>query len=326
MASTATKTTSTSTTTIKTDASSTLIGPLTTTFSPPSSCFNYFLPTSVDPTGVTSWWLNLGPLKTADCLPPGWGASAWYSPAVCPTGYAAIVDKIVNSETQAVCCPNFDGQTYTTRSQPDNSADFAYWHSTERCYSLQTTGTSLINVTRPALDDATTSESTKVMTSGELVNAFGISVRWKDGDLATAPATVSATPTATSSSESSSSPISASNTGLSSGAKAGIGVGVAIGAIAIIAFALAFFFLQRKKRKAAAVPAGQPYMGGPGYYAPVYEQPSHMDELAAARQKAATAYYKPELSGDAVNTMQSPQPAELHARTTPVEIDGGNAR
>lgn len=99
-----------------------------------------------------------------------------------------------------------------------------------------------------------------------LINAYGISIRWKEGDF---PASASATPTATQSSN------AAAGDGLSSGAKAGVGVGVSLAALLVIGLAIAFFFFRRKKRQGARVLSSQDqqYMGNAGYadYAPTYQ-------------------------------------------------------
>ncbi|RAL03860.1 uncharacterized protein BO80DRAFT_442435 [Aspergillus ibericus CBS 121593] len=79
--------------------------PLTTTFTPPSTCLhNEWLVSS-----STKTWMNLGPAHTAECLPSGWQISSYYSPGLCPSGYQIAASGIVYdgtvTETAATCCP-----------------------------------------------------------------------------------------------------------------------------------------------------------------------------------------------------------------------------
>lgn len=125
-------------------AQPTLIGALTTTFTPPTTCF---LTTAIIATydgegfdNARLWDAGLGMAATVyrispnigtACYPPGYNASDWvlqggyYSPGICPSGYTlaftegetmsdwSISNAPVTSRTWGVCCPfgfSTDGQ------------------------------------------------------------------------------------------------------------------------------------------------------------------------------------------------------------------------
>jgi hypothetical protein len=80
--------------------------PLTTTFTPPSSCLSGFY--NLEGTG----WV-LGPPFATECLPPGYATTIYYSPGICPSGYISLTET-VNFETSSnsgiqesvvTCCP-----------------------------------------------------------------------------------------------------------------------------------------------------------------------------------------------------------------------------
>ncbi|KAL4779165.1 hypothetical protein BJX76DRAFT_352043 [Aspergillus varians] len=216
---------------------STLIGPLETTFVPPSTCISdVWQPNSTSPEGTSWLWLNLGPIITSECLPSGWGPSAYYSPARCPSGYSANSVYTVDSETRAVCCPSNGETTYSLRPP---SASTNLWYATELCQTQPSSGTTSFPLTVDAGGGLILTTSAAVERHG-LINAYGISIRWKESDF---PASTSATPTATDTPESSQN----EGNGLSGGAKAGIGVGVSVGALLVLGIAVAFFLFRPRK-------------------------------------------------------------------------------
>ena len=84
--------------------------PLTTTFTPPRSCFDIhtLLP---DESPETEIQLLMGPLSDAsECFPPGFTRGTTYSPGVCPKGYADVqsVERPAHGSTEifAHCCPS----------------------------------------------------------------------------------------------------------------------------------------------------------------------------------------------------------------------------
>ncbi|KLJ12798.1 hypothetical protein EMPG_12202 [Blastomyces silverae] len=92
------------------DTYRTLRGPLTTTFTPPSSCA-----TEVRTTNIGGW-PDLqqgceGPGGGDDCCPPDWARGRYFSPGVCPSGYLActLSSSAQRVETTINCCPpSFD--------------------------------------------------------------------------------------------------------------------------------------------------------------------------------------------------------------------------
>ncbi|KAI0111598.1 hypothetical protein F4814DRAFT_361095 [Daldinia grandis] len=83
----------------------TSLGPLTTTFSPPSSCFppNPYSDT-VDGTKI----YKIGTVSADDgCLPPDWVVNGYYSPGVCPRGYTAVCEAPGENVATTVCCPYY---------------------------------------------------------------------------------------------------------------------------------------------------------------------------------------------------------------------------
>ncbi|KAL4932994.1 uncharacterized protein BDV17DRAFT_287357 [Aspergillus undulatus] len=221
--------------------------PLTTTFTPPDSCIsNLWLGST---SGKT--WMNLGPISRSECLPSGWQKTDYYSPGICPTGYAiaasgTVIDGSV-TETAATCCPTLDGHKYSTRPAESSTVSESIdclWSpgpdiTTEFVYSW--TGA-----------DGSTSSSDTALSSEDHINAYGVYIRWQSSDFST-PASNTATTTTTSAAATSSetSTDSSSSSGLSTGAKAGIGVGVAVGAILAVT-ALVLFFIRRRHSSRSA--------------------------------------------------------------------------
>ena len=78
---------------------------LTTIFTPSPSCLSdlYFYQ-------PTDFYISLGPPSTSDCLPSGWALSGYFSPGICPSGYAIACSSLNSlgslTETVATCCPS----------------------------------------------------------------------------------------------------------------------------------------------------------------------------------------------------------------------------
>ena len=67
-----------------------LVGPLTTTFTPPAQCSSSMGVTSLLPTGI----IAQGPFNLQECYPSGYQpASIFYSPGVCPSGYTPACSR-----------------------------------------------------------------------------------------------------------------------------------------------------------------------------------------------------------------------------------------
>ncbi|KAI0847548.1 hypothetical protein F5Y00DRAFT_115918 [Daldinia vernicosa] len=83
----------------------TSLGPLTTTFVPPESCFPPI--PSTDTEDGTSFY-KVGTVSADDgCLPPDWVVNGYYSPGVCPYGYSAVCEAAGDNVETTVCCPYY---------------------------------------------------------------------------------------------------------------------------------------------------------------------------------------------------------------------------
>lgn len=113
------------------------LGPLTTTFTPngPDCKSTYFnivsTVTYTDTAGnaiynVGTWLLN-GPSSSAECYPGSWitdisseqQASRYYSPGVCPSGFAVMCQSLLGEDdrtTQGTCCPRCVNLSANARS------------------------------------------------------------------------------------------------------------------------------------------------------------------------------------------------------------------
>ncbi|KAH8669134.1 hypothetical protein BX600DRAFT_435636 [Xylariales sp. PMI_506] len=258
----------------------TLLGALTTTFTPPTTCnVNVYdiLATDEDCVAGTSVvacaYFQLGDqASTSACLPSAWEPStlAYFSPGVCPDGYQTACSSVVTSdgtaETQATCCP--------TGYLCQTNEGFG-WYSTDLCYwPIPSTVTFVYTSTQIGVG-----ASTITATGGgqAAINAYGVDIRWKAADFASSTTTTSSATTAsaqtsgsagtgtatstgggasTASADGQSSGASSPSTssGLSTGAQAGIGVGAAIIAIAAIIAGIVFY----RRRKARSGPHEAP--------------------------------------------------------------------
>ncbi|ORY67744.1 uncharacterized protein BCR38DRAFT_319849, partial [Pseudomassariella vexata] len=86
-------------------------GPLTTTFTAPSSCSTDLSKLyQVVTNGGEEYWAQ-GPINLGSCFPSGYGGktSEYYSPGVCPSGYKPACTgtnvKEMATETVYTCCP-----------------------------------------------------------------------------------------------------------------------------------------------------------------------------------------------------------------------------
>lgn len=235
--------------------------PLTTTFTRLPSCLSdYYWNVSNVP------FISLGPTSTPDCIPSGWAiTSQYFSPGLCPSGYKIACSSLTslgnNTETRATCCPS----SYSCQTEKRAS-----WYSTEACTISQTDlGTSVLTVTQSL--SGTTTIFTTLMTTGG-VNAYGISIRFKDRDfvstsgtgllsglltLGTAtfpiessmPLLTSLTTLPSPSSSSTSSATAGAASDLPTRAKAGIGVGVSLFVLGLVSFPVVFIRWYRRGSK-----------------------------------------------------------------------------
>jgi hypothetical protein len=256
-------------------SSATFLGSLTTTFTPPASCFS--LTALVDSTGVpfqiytggfADALLATPPFPGTNCFPsayPATGGDNWgpyFSPGVCPSGYSVASSTVDGSETRGVCCVS--GLT---------ANDFL------NCQSSVTgslTASEFVTVKPGGPFPVETGE--KVGSSLLLIGS-AIEIRWRDGG--NPPPTI---PPQTASSSTSSSSRSASEhsnpdqghtftatgstisvgigpetgnpsphaSGVSTGVKIGVGVGVAVAILLALGIVGAFYLRRRSQRLAEA--------------------------------------------------------------------------
>ncbi|GFF43202.1 hypothetical protein IFM46972_07130 [Aspergillus udagawae] len=93
------------------DTTATNVGPMTTPFTPPSSCFD------IHTRMYRTWWPQLeigceGPYGN-DCCPDKWRENVYYSPGMCPSGYygCTLPTSKQRQETTNICCPEEDTMT-----------------------------------------------------------------------------------------------------------------------------------------------------------------------------------------------------------------------
>ncbi|KAJ5608604.1 hypothetical protein N7537_005223 [Penicillium hordei] len=238
---------------------------LTITFTPPPSCTtdtcmienlsgtDYY--TTTVTTGLTGWWLNLGPTDWSTCFPSGYAQATdfYYSPGICPSGYWTAFQSAYTSsgeaaETHATCCPI----NYSVQTRSD-----LLWFTTNQCTSRHTE-LSVWTYTKGGVVSSLT-------TTADGINAKGVSIRWRASDLITVTTTSSLqtttstgirdpTATPTSTPTSTAQETYSSTSGLSTGAKAGIGVGISVGALLILAVIVLIWMLRRKAKKEGPSP------------------------------------------------------------------------
>ncbi|KAH8647670.1 hypothetical protein BX600DRAFT_475705 [Xylariales sp. PMI_506] len=229
---------------------STLVGPLTTTFTPPSTCnINvYNTVSTAEVCGPSSnvhacQYYQLGDqASTSVCLPSGWDplSVAYFSPGICPDGYTTACSSTVSTsgtvETHATCCPT--GYLCQTSVEFD-------WYSTDICYWPVPSTVTFVYTQ----DVIGVGPETITATGGGLaaINAYGVNIRWKAADFVstTTSTSLSSTGLTTTSASTSQQETGTSRLGggdeLSTGAKAGIGVASAvIGILIIIAGAILY--------------------------------------------------------------------------------------
>ncbi|OJD13637.1 hypothetical protein AJ78_05918 [Emergomyces pasteurianus Ep9510] len=222
-----------------------LRGPLTTTFTPPSSCAAEVRTTDI------GGWPDLqqgceGPGGGNDCCPPDWARGRYFSPGVCPFGHLActLSSSAQRVETTINCCPpSFD------------CADDAG----SLCKRYLNTP---IALPFPS-NEATTTRTARI------VYATPIQIRFQKTDSSVVPI-----PTE-------SFKLPHARKPLSKGAKTGIAIGV-IAAVSIGIVAAVHWKTSAKKRNASA--AAIPFHGGSDDSAPLqgHMYPRPQDEQAPA--------------------------------------------
>ncbi|KAI9745287.1 MAG: hypothetical protein M1818_001567 [Claussenomyces sp. TS43310] len=245
-------------------------GPLTTVFTPPSSCLSQ-LTLTVDENYITTIFQGHDGWGDAACYPPtrtgtpnweGWGAY-YYSPGICPEGYvtactqttsqAGLNFSLPTSTHAAICCPS----GYAC-------AGTGHQCQTEISYNQILTGVWSVpdDIDYYTLDDgySTTYHSLQNLTMDFATTgvADGIPVFWRDVDVSLFPATTTTaatgtTPapttgiTRTSTASPKSTVSSTPPTGLSTGGK--VAIATVIPVVAVAALLWIFFWIRRRKQR-----------------------------------------------------------------------------
>ncbi|KAI0383215.1 hypothetical protein F5Y04DRAFT_30831 [Hypomontagnella monticulosa] len=237
---------------------STGLGALTATFTPAPECNSVvsgvvYTQTLDDGNTTTYKYHTLGPSETSKCYPPGFAPTdAFYSPAICPSGWSAGCNSIdfIGSltETRAICCP----LGYTCNTDPETAGTW----STLSCSSVCETP---ISVTVP---DVSNQQYKVTVLSHILINAAAVNIRWQRDDFIASStslptssptsSTTSPTTSPTTSSSSSPTPVSSASTTNSSPivtdtsnpsgtqSSLAIGLGVGLGSLLLIVLVAGF--------------------------------------------------------------------------------------
>ncbi|KAK4205700.1 hypothetical protein QBC40DRAFT_1403 [Triangularia verruculosa] len=268
------------------------IGPLTTTFSAPSSCSTAFSNFYEVFEGDKDSSYVQGPLFPThkDCFPSGYdpAPTKYYSPGFCPQEYTAACSSIRTSstvtETAIACCPNY-GVKYTcaTESQPESGCT-TVWQSGAGAFE-------------PIVVKNSTIVSTATVTlRGGAISAYPVQIRFQASDLSNAltpsrtaaipPATDVLLPPDTSSSSSS---------GLSSTAIIGIVVGCGLGFFILFSSLCLWCYMRRRRKQYSSQPA--PRSGAP----------SHNDDQSTRS--------RPQMSYDKASQHTAPTPSYRSQRS-----------
>ncbi|KAK5660896.1 hypothetical protein OQA88_12269 [Cercophora sp. LCS_1] len=230
----------------------TLLGPLTTTFTAPSSC-STTTPQIYQIWSGTESRYEQGPLFTSgsNCFPSGYNPAPnnYYSPGFCPHGYTAACTSLDSqtksaTETALVCCP-------TALSYTCADAGASLGCTTTLKNALAVVGVTV--VTNGVISGSTTvSESTGGFAAHSIQVRFDQAATTTPGVLPAATPPILTIPPDLLPAETNP-PAPEPRSGISTGAAIGIGVGSALGAL-IIASAVGFFFFLRWRRKRAHAP------------------------------------------------------------------------
>ncbi|QSS52583.1 hypothetical protein I7I53_08273 [Histoplasma capsulatum var. duboisii H88] len=258
--------------------------PLTTVFTPPSSCSSSWTYEGSYYNSVTGGLLiqNVFASHDFNCFPPSFEGSGRgqnqqvYSPGFCPVGYTSPAATTVNGVTTAVCCPS-DYTYYTTLTTINFYSSTTIFAG---CISEFPEGGTTTVLARTGQERLVNS----VVTGPVSMWGQPLVVQFKSADLSlftdalttSSPSTTGTTgqtssptdtrsrsatpsqaannnqPSSTSSPDSFRPSGDNASTGLSAGAKAGIGVGVA--GLALLLAALVFFIRRSRRRRNAHMP------------------------------------------------------------------------
>lgn len=238
------------------------LGPLTTAFTPPSTCFyTTAFPATVGLFDVTGAGLGFAQTQleivsnvATACYPSGYGgygdSSHYFSPGICPSGYSTGIPSTVSEETQALCCPSGFHQD-------------GNYNSCSKTLTGVLTVSAVLTRTTTGLEFYLDSLSTQFSSSTHTLEASGIPIRWRAGDLSSSDSKSSMSAgsgSALSSSDSASSTSSASNPssstssnsssgGYSTSDKIALGVGIGVGVPGALAACVTIWSKCCKQRR-----------------------------------------------------------------------------
>ncbi|KAL5353230.1 hypothetical protein ACLOAV_001265 [Pseudogymnoascus australis] len=281
------------------DSGLTLLGPLTTIFTPPATCLDLTVLSistvfktvvtvtstlsdgsavsvstiSTVTTSKTAYLEKYDYILDGSCYPPNYTTySAYYSPGRCPSAWEGVITTAQNNETTVQCCPT------------------SFTFSGELCRSSISAMTTPVVLYKNQLRvDPTPTPS--FIPEDDIVWATGIVVRYRDGDFDT-------TTTDAKTSVAKSTPETPTNTappasddsdsGLSLGGKVGLGIGIP--AAALVLAALAFFFFRRRRSAPVATVAAAPQQPSQELHA--YSQPPPQQYYQPMQQSTPAGYYE----------------------------------
>ncbi|KAK4670934.1 hypothetical protein QC764_605060 [Podospora pseudoanserina] len=291
------------------------IGPLTTTFSAPSSCAtvlsNFY---EVFEGDKESSYVQ-GPLFPThkDCFPSGYDPepTKYYSPGFCPQEYTAACSSVRTSstvtETAIACCPNY-GVEYTcaTESKPESG-----------CTTVWQGGAGEL---KPIVIKNSTIASTATVTlRGGAISAYAVQIRFQASDLSNAvsPSRTAAIPPATNVLLPPDN-TSSSSTGLSSTAIIGIAVGGGLGFFIIFSSLCLWCYMRRRRKQyAPQQKPPQPGSGAPSRYS-TRSRPHHtFYDDTNSQHTAPTPSYRSQRSHRSSSRMHHNTIPE-HAEAPPV--------
>ncbi|KAF2399312.1 hypothetical protein EJ06DRAFT_531632 [Trichodelitschia bisporula] len=278
------------------------IAPLTTRFTPPTSCATEYI---IRETAPAVTYVFVG--STSSCYPPGYLSITYYSPGICPIGYTiaeSSTQTVFNrpiTETQAYCCPTGYGvrpdSLTPSSSGCFSSINFPDATSTKVSWSVPALFRSYYT---PSPSQGTPYSAIRTAMSGTGPVQFvvtPVSIRWQATDKAVMDWLSTTMSSGRNSNSTDATPTSAlaHNTGLNTGAL----VGAIIGGLAvfglIIAGAIVFLVRRRGGQPVPsrdpefehASPAPAPYHDSQGMYSVHGASKYELDAQQAARAGVA---------------------------------------
>ncbi|KAK0748493.1 hypothetical protein B0T21DRAFT_23293 [Apiosordaria backusii] len=254
------------------------IGPLTTTFSAPSSCSTALSNFYEVFEGEKDSSYVQGPLFPThkDCFPSGYDPepTKYYSPGFCPQEYTAACSSIRTSstvtETAVACCPNY-GVEYTcaTESKPESGCTTVWQGGAGKMEPI-------------VIKNSTIASTATVTLRGGAISAYPIQIRFQASDISNAltPSRTAIIPPPTNVLLPSDITSSSSSSGLSSTAIIGIAVGGGLGFFILFSSLCLWCYMRRRRKQYSSSSGSQPSphptkSGAPSHIIDGYSTRSH---------------------------------------------------